>query len=109
MVYAEWDFKLSIPDKDGIPEREHLKVVEQQTGKTPLPLIAPDFPEVLDYLWEIFIKLSNTRGQGFDDPLPITYSEIKSWSEMTGTEIYPWEVDAVKRLDAVYVKVMKNG
>lgn len=36
-------------------------------------------------------------------PLPISYTEIKAWSELTGAQPSPWEVMAVKRLDQIYI------
>jgi hypothetical protein len=84
--------------------------VEEQTGRTPLPLIGPEFPDEVLHVWSAFLLLSETRAQGFSGPLPITYSEIKSWIELTGNYLLPWEVEAVKKLDAVYMRVVnKHG
>lgn len=107
--YAEWDFKLAIPDKDGVPEREHLRQVERQTGRVPLPLISPEFPLEIQYLWSLFLELSGTRSQGHSGPLPISYQEILAWRELTGNEISPWEIEVIKRIDKIYVKVVSNG
>jgi len=108
--YAEWDFKLSIPDKDGVTERQHLQEVERQSGRTPLALQGPEFPELLEYVWAAFLLLNHTRGQGFSGPLPISYQEIIAWQQLTNESLLPWEVDAIKRLDAVYLRVVtKNG
>ena len=105
--YAEWDFKLSIPDKDGVTEREHLIQVERQSGRTPLALQGPEFPELLEHVWTAFLLLNNTRGQGFSGPLPISYQEIDAWQRMTQNMLLPWEIEAVKRLDAIYLRVVK--
>jgi hypothetical protein len=99
-----------MPKEDGLSEREHLLEVERQTGQTPLPLIGPEFPEEMLHVWSAFLSLSGTRSAGFSGPLPITYSEIRSWMEVTGNYLSPWEVDAVKKLDAVYLRVVnKHG
>jgi hypothetical protein len=37
--------------------------------------------------------------------LPITYEQIKAWKELTDTPMTAWEVEAVKRLDGVYMRV----
>lgn len=42
-------------------------------------------------------------------PNPITYQEIKAWCELTGVVLSPWEVNAIKRLDAVYMKVVSKN
>jgi len=87
-----------------------LQEVERQSGRTPLALQGPDFPELLEYVWTVFLLLNNTRGQGFSGPLPISYQEIDAWQRMTKNTLLPWEIEAIKRLDAVYLKVVtKNG
>jgi hypothetical protein len=41
-------------------------------------------------------------------PNPISYTEIKAWKELTETPLLAWEVEAIKRVDVVYLGVM-NG
>ena len=106
--FGEWNFKLSKADQNGVTEREHLEQVERQTGKTPEPLIGPDFPQELSYIWSVFLHLSNARSVGFSGPNPLSYQEIKAWMEVTDNNLEPWEVEAIKRLDNVYMKVL-NG
>jgi hypothetical protein len=93
-----------------VTEREHLQEVEKQSGRTPLALQGPEFPELLEYVWTVFLLLNNTRGQGFSGPAPISYQEIDAWQRMTHNTLLPWEAEAVKKLDAVYLRVVnKNG
>jgi len=106
--FAEHQFGLNKPDQNGITLREHLEQVERQTGKTLEELQGPEFPFPLSNIWSAFIDLSSTRGQGFSGPLHITYNEIKAYMELTGTELRPWEVEVIKGLDRVYMKVA-NG
>lgn len=84
-----------------------MEQVEKQIGKTPLALIMPPFPDILEDVWKLFIDLSNTRSQGYSGPLPITYSEIEAWSRITETPITSWEVSVIKRLDNVYIRALK--
>lgn len=100
--------KLSIPDKDGVTEKQHLLEVERQSGRTPKALQGPDFPELMEYVWTAFLLLNQTRGQGMNGPLPISYQEIESWMRMTDNRLLPWEIEAIKRLDAVYLKVVSK-
>lgn len=107
--WAEHQFKLNKPDKDGITEREHLEQVERQTGRRLEALEPPTpFPMLLEHVWSVFIVLSNSRTTGFSGPNPITYEQIKAWKELTETPIDPWEIQAVIRLDRVYMGVA-NG
>jgi len=108
--YAEQDFKLSIPDKDGVTERQHLEEVERQSGRTPLALQGTEFPELLGYVWAAFLLLNQGRGQGFNGPLPLSFQDMLAWQQLTNNYLLPWEVSAIKRLDAVYLRVVnKHG
>jgi hypothetical protein len=107
--WAEHQFKLNKPDKDGITEREHLEQVERQIGRRPEALEPPTvFPQLMSHVWSAFIALSNSRTQGFSGPNPITYEQIKAWKELTETPVEPREVEAIKRVDTVYMRVA-NG
>jgi hypothetical protein len=93
-----------------VTEREHLQEVEKQSGRTPLALQGPEFPELLEYVWTAFLLLNSTRGQGFSGPIPISYQEIDAWQRMTHNVLLPWEVEVVKKIDNVYLRVVnKNG
>jgi hypothetical protein len=99
---------LNIPGKDGLSQREHLEQVERQTGKRPKELDGPEFPELLSHIWSAFTILNSTRSVGFSGPNPISFGDIKAWMELTGTPLTAFEVDAVKRLDRVYMGAV-NG
>ena len=108
-TWAEFSFKLNLPDKDGITQREHLEQVERQIGRRPEALEPPtDFPMLLSHVWSAFCSLSNSRASGFSGPSPITYTEIQSWKEATQTPLDPWEVEAIKRIDVVYMEVTNS-
>lgn len=106
--YAEWEFKLSIPDGSGTTEREYLLKVQEQTGRTPEALMGPDFPELMVHVWSAFLYLSRCRGQGFSGPQPLSYQEIKAWAELTDTPLMAWEVDAIMRIDKVFMRVLHD-
>jgi hypothetical protein len=54
------------------------------------------------------LALSNRRSAGFSGPNPITFEQIKAWKELTETPIDAWEIEAIIRLDGVYMGVA-NG
>lgn len=95
-------------DKSGRSKREHLEQVEKATGKRPADLESPPFPDELAHIWAYFLDLSSARSSGGMGPGPITYTEIASWSNMTATPITPAEVRAVKRLDALWLRVISE-
>lgn len=62
----------------------------------------------MSHVWSAFISLSNRRTAGFSGPNPITYEQIKAWKELTDTPLDSRDVEAVVRIDAVYMRVA-NG
>ena len=107
--WAAHQFKLNLPDQNGTTEREHLEQVERQTGRKLEALEPPtEFPILVSHVWSAFINLSNDRSQGFSGPNPITYEQIKAWKELTETPVTSWEIEAIKRVDVVYMGIA-NG
>lgn len=108
LTYAKHSFELSKPDDKGVSLKEHLETVERQTGIRPAELNLPEFPSLLISIWRIFIDLSNSRSQGFSGGGPITYEQMKAYSEITGNNIGPVEAEIIQRLDKEYLRIM-NG
>jgi len=109
LSWAEHEFKLNKTDDNGIAKREHLLQVERQTGHTPRDLENPtQFPMLLLYIWSAFICLNSARTAGFSGPNPITYTELHHWKELTETPLSAWDIQALKRLDQVYLRAA-NG
>ncbi len=99
---------MSRKDPSGVSVRETLLEVERQTGHRPEELDGPEFPEVLGNVWSAFIDLSNSRNPAFSGVSPITYEQIKAYTEVTQTPLSPKEIEAIKRLDLIYQKVMSE-
>ena len=108
MTYASHSFELSKQDDKGISLRDHLETVERQTGIRPKELNMPEFPDTLSLVWRIFIELSNSRSQGFSGGSPITYEQMKAYTEITGNTIGPAQAEIIQKLDREYLKIM-NG
>lgn len=105
LSWAEHEFELNQTDDNGITEREHLEQVEKQIGYTPEALENPTiFPRLLSYIWSAFVDLNSARTAGFSGPNPITYTEIKAWKELTETPLSAWDIQALKRLDQVFIR-----
>lgn len=105
MGYAAHQFKLAVPQADGLPLREHLIAYERQL-KRPHPMMAdaPELPSELSPLWEQFLQLHASRGFTGMGPAPITYQDMDSFLRVTGATFEPWEVDVVRRADHEYFK-----
>ena len=97
------EFELNARQKDGSTLRENLESVYRQTGNMPKQLEPVEMPDCLHYLWSWFCELSGGRGYAEFGALPLTYSEIKAWAELTKTEPTAWEIEALKRIDRAYL------
>lgn len=64
---------------------------------------------LMEYVWTAFLDLNGARTQGFNGPNPITYQDIRAWIDLTETPLSAWEVEAIKRLDRLFMRVVANG
>jgi hypothetical protein len=105
LAAAEHNFRLSLAGEDGVSYGDKLRYRERTTGKHHPHLDGPAIPKRLAYLWEWFQELESARtGTGFG-PNPITFAEIKAWSELTGRSPRPHEIRVLKSLDLLRLKV----
>lgn len=96
MTWAREEFRLGKPDKNGTSLRSHLQAAGVEEPN-PHP-----FPEALGYLWAWFLDLSAGRLSGLG-PCPITWEGMSAWAALTGNQMAPWEVRAIRALDAAYL------
>lgn len=76
--------------------------VQKQTGITPIELKnLSDLPRSCFDCWNWFLALNNTRLEGFNGVLPITYAEMLSYFTLFKLEPFDWEIVLIKRLDVV--------
>lgn len=61
-------------------------------------------PELLEYLWKWFLRLSKRRGSGFG-PAPLSHTGIKDFFTLIKIEPTPWEIEQIEQLDDVYLKI----
>lgn len=84
--------------------KEHLELIEEQTGKTPKELETKPFPMLVQYIWSAFVGLSDGRSAGFSGPNPLSYTEIKAWMDLTNEHLSPRDIEAIKKLDTAYLR-----
>ena len=101
--FAAYQFMLGAPQEDGVALIEHLRLVEEKTGRTPQALLdAPALPEGCEELWRVFRELSDCRAWPFG-PQRITFADIDSFQRVTGIVLKPWELKAVRRADKAFL------
>jgi hypothetical protein len=82
----------------------HLRQVQKHKG---IDLVSnEECPKELEHVWSWFLELCSGRANTGFGPAPISFSEVKAWSEMTGVTPTPWEVTLLKRLDSFYLSIM---
>jgi hypothetical protein len=85
-----------------------LLQVEKQIGKTPEGLKGPKFPFIMREYWEIFLTLNSTRTAGFSGVNPLSFQEMKNYCDLSGISLSLKDIDIIKRLDGVYMRVMNS-
>lgn len=92
---VEYTVRYETVDDKGETRRQRNARFKTETPATPLT------PEVGRYLLNWFWQLSRKRRPG---PEPLTWTDIDSWARMTHTPIEPHEVQALMRIDDVWMK-----
>lgn len=104
VAYAEHEFKMRSVQKDGAPLRAHLESAAQQGSKEAAArLVGPELPAEIAHVWDWFDELHSARTSNGFGPNALTYSEIEAWNRLTAREVRPFEVEAIKRIDDVYL------
>lgn len=103
--FAAFQFELNATEEDGQPLIDHLRKVEQQTGKTPQMLLdAPRLPAACEELWRVFSELHSCRGNNGFGPSRITYADIDAFQRVSGVKLSTWEMSAILRADAAFLE-----
>ena len=105
LEFAENEIRLSAPQSDKRPLREHLECAWQQTGIRPAELIDCKCPDAILHVWRWFLELNEARGSGGMGASAISYQDILSWSITTNSEPTPFEVSCIRALDSLMLKV----
>lgn len=89
----EKKIELDFPAKDGVTKREHLELIWESTGQFPRALEEPSIPERFDKVWDVYWEIRNGES--------ITYQELRSYIELSGDVLTPWEVEQIRFIDKI--------
>ena len=103
--FGKREFELDTPQDDGSRLRDHAERILKSTGQIPVEYQSLEPPEALFHCWYWFLELNRTRTSNGFGQNPISYAEVVSWSQLTGVDPEPLEVQAVMSLDAAYMAV----
>nr|WP_029311615.1 hypothetical protein [Acidiphilium angustum] len=57
------------------------------------------------YLWEWFAEISACRPVSQAGMLPVPATEIRAWEDLRRIRLEPWEVDVLRGLDALFLRI----
>jgi hypothetical protein len=68
----------------------------------------PELPKEGRATWATFLELHQTRSSGMGIGA-ITYTEIDAWQRVTGIDLDPWEIVAIKALDVEFIQIASES
>jgi len=84
---------------------DHLLKVESASGiRDPLLDSLDIITDDIEYLYVYFWDIRNSIGGSGFGPAPISATELKAWSEITGNKLATWEVNILREMDREYMK-----
>lgn len=85
-------------------EYDQLMSLWRQTGVMPAELAeAPELPALAAHVWDDFLDLHRARGSNGFGPAALRWGDMAAWAQVTGARLLPWEVGAIRALDAAYL------
>lgn len=97
--------KLAHRLKDGATYRQHLERAAQAGSPRARRELSegPALPAACAYVWTWFLELHAARGSNGYGPNPIGFVELEAWARLTGRQPTPWEIAALRALDAAWL------
>lgn len=81
---------------------DHVAAIRRQTGRV-VGDNEPELPRDLAYLWRMFARLHRARQSTGMGPGYLTFPDIESYSRLFRVSLTPWEVEAIKAVDAEFM------
>lgn len=88
---------------DGLTLETHLLSYWRQSGVLPDQLKVPPIPYELQYIWDWWVELHNTRPVAMDI-CALTYTEVANWSNLLKINVTAFEVRCIMALDCAFMR-----
>lgn len=75
-------------------KRQHRAQIIKTLKRVPEGMESPECPEEVYHLWNMYHQIGNIS--------PLTYTELKNWSELTAHPLAPYEAEMMIALDRIY-------
>jgi hypothetical protein len=98
MEYARHYAEGSKRAPDGATMRDHWLASGSDVARA--KLLAPEFPDELEYLWGWALELHGRSGVSMAGLNPLTFQTIEAWARLTGRSLLPQEVEGLILLDS---------
>ena len=102
------DVKLGIRRQDGSTLRQTYQFIQEKTGRIMEELTTPSYPPDAQYLLNILTELTSRRQTGPNGLQPFTWSDIKTYMELTDTSLEYWELMLISHLDTVFCNAVSD-
>jgi hypothetical protein len=76
--------------------------VQRQTGRPIAELEGPELPLEVRHIWDWYNELDLGRSSNGFGPNPISYTEIRSWAQLTGRLLRTSETRGIILLDQLF-------
>lgn len=63
-----------------------------------------DPPSGTEWIWNTFLQLHQARQSTGSGPQPISFTELYSWSRLTGIPLDLYEITAIRTLDSAWME-----
>lgn len=83
--------------------RRQLEKAGRSTAAIDKELEPVPIPFGLESLYQTFWQVNTGRGEGQHGFLPISYVELKAFSELMDEALTPWEVGTLKAMDMAFL------
>ena len=67
-----------------------------------------ELPKSTKHVWDIFILLDSVRSTDFGNPNPVNFTEIQSYSNLSGIEFESWEIELIMALDRLKLNQVRK-
>lgn len=76
--------------------------MQRQTGRIQPGLEGPELPLEARHIWDWYSEVELGRGSNGFGPNPLSFTEIRSWAQLTGRTLRASETRAIVLLDQLY-------
>lgn len=92
--------------------REDYEMISKKTNKSFEELYGEKLVGELSY-YELYLigefnKLNLGRSGGMNGPSLLTYQDIAAYCDLKQEVLTPWEVDAIKTIDIMYIRTLNE-